>query len=311
MDLAPYSMVPGMIGGLAGAVGAFAKDPEFDRHGTDHFWRDHYKEQFAGAYEDARTDPYRGNFFRNANRSHLTATNAMLENSANLRARQANNTGMMFGGGYSRDLASMAPGFYAQQAGNLAQGYAIRDRNIQAENAFVGHNTDAQQDLFVKEVQMGTHRDYNKGLNLVNKVAGGAVEGASLADGLYNTMWTRGVNRDLLANEYGQWTENAPPVPDVPITDPNGEDGLPYDYGLPPIASQNATVGRRTLGLQPTPEEAWAPGGQFARGGMFNWGSGTLSPSYSGPIRPNVTPRMKSMFNNPYRRSPLTPYRQL
>lgn len=324
MDLPGYSMLPGVLGGLAGAAGAFAKDPVFDRHGTDHYWRDHYREQFAGAYEDARTDPYRGDYFRNANRAHLTATNATLENSANLRARQAMNTGMMFGGGYSRDLASMAPGFYAQQAGNLATGYNIRDRNIQMENQFVGHNTDQQQQLFEFEVAQGTHSDYNRGLNLANKVAGGLTQGATMADALYNTMWSRGVNRDLLANEYGQWSENAPPVPEVEIPNPNGEGDLPYDYGLAPMTSGSAgAAGPMPIGQSwnaqgwftpqgtsgpgpsgPTPPMAMTPTAvtPAARGSLFNWGTGTLSPNYAGPLG-RQTPRRPSLFNNPYGRS--------
>jgi hypothetical protein len=325
LDLAGYSYIPAALGGVLGALSAFGKDPVFDRHGTDHFWRDHYREQFAGAYEDARTDPYRGDYFRNANRAHLTATNAMLENSANLRARQAMNTGMMFGGGYSRDLAAMAPGFYAQQAGNLRTGYDIRDRDIQMENAFVGHNTDRQQDLFQFEVANRTHSDYNRGFNLLGKLGGGLASGAAAADNLYANLWNRDVMRDLYSQNYGSYEF-------VPNANDNGKsnaagadavggnaDGASY-YGPPHLAAMGPAPGS----AKPKPiESAWnmflpnfgqVPNESYLpRDEYVTLPKGTFSaPQTLPPAARLFTPedaaapfssRRRFAFNNPYGRS--------
>lgn len=317
-----YSFMPAALGGVLGGLSALGKDPVFDRHGTDHFWRDHYKEQFAGAYEDARTDPYEGDFFRNANRSHLTATNAMLENSANLRGRQAMNTGMMYGGGYSRDLASMAPGFYAQQAGNLAKGYDIRDRNIQMENGFVGHNTDKQQDLFQFEVANGTHSEYNKGFNLLGKIGGSMMAGAAGADNMYASLRDRSTMADLYAQggngageAAGTGTDTPGPVTPAPVTPNTIPSGLkPIEdswnasgwFDFPQAAKHTGVMantdidenGNRVMygGLEPP-----RPIGQPTAGQPFD-------ASISAPLAVDpfgTKKKRKSLFNNPWGRSPL------
>jgi hypothetical protein len=204
-DVPGYSYLPAALGGAMGLIGAFAKDPEFNRHETSQFWRDDFKREFEGISEDARTDPYQGDFFRNANRAAQTATNTMLGENANMQARQAAVTGNMFGGGTERALAKAAPGFYANQGNLLSRGYQIRDNAARMENRYTNHNTDQQQQLFEFEVAQGTHPAYSRGLNLVNKAMGGALAGASAFDDLYANMWERDVMGDLYAKWLGKY----------------------------------------------------------------------------------------------------------
>lgn len=183
----PLKWVDGKLPGLnwlpmalapLSALGALGQDPVFNRHETSQFWRDDFKKEFAGISKDARTDPYQGSFFRNANRAALTSTNVMLANNAAVTEKQRLSGGQVFAGGTSRAIGDAAAGFYANQGNLLSRAYSIRDQAAMQENQYVNHNTDKNQELFQFEVAQGTHSAYNRGMNLFNRALSGAMAGA-------------------------------------------------------------------------------------------------------------------------------------
>lgn len=273
MDVTPYSWIPAAAGGAAGLISAFGKDPKFYRPKVMDEWRHEFRDRFQDIAKDAQVDPFQGDYFLDANRAHQTSTNLMLEQSADLRARQGMNTGAIYGGGYSHDLGSMAAGFYGQQAGNLATGYNIRDRAANMENQYVLHNTDQDQQHFQWEVETGTHQDYQTGLNQIGKALGAAASGASLMDNLYANIWSRGVNADLLAQQNGTWTPQRTD-PEVVIGD-----NLNWDeMALPDLATDGTSSTPGASGYQSDnvlsmlPRQPYQPGEPATRLNMIPYG---------------------------------------
>lgn len=242
-ELPGLNWLPLALGPLS-MLGALGKDPVFDRMQTSRDWRGEFKREFEGVSEDARTDPYQGKFFRNANRAALTSTNIMLQNNAQTMEKQRLAGGQLFAGGNERALAGMAPGFYANQGNLLAEGYNIRDRAVNTENQFVNLNTDRQQELFQFEVAQGTHSAYNRGMNLFNRALGAGMAGLGKGLDVTGSLFDLTTKKAMLEDSMGHYEGGGGTTTIEPVA---GQPPVPTGDVVPGVPDQGPVGPRQSV----------------------------------------------------------------
>lgn len=177
-NLPGFNWAPPIAGAALGALGGLREDPVFDRMETMRDWDKEGRGRYSHIWKQSEQDPYHGAFFRDSARMLGAQQSGILENAADRTERQRLSGGQVMAGQNQANLAAMLPGFYGQMANQLGRAYDVQHDAARFRDRFDMNNTDRQQDLFVKEVAMGTHSKYNRGMNLIaGRVIPGAISG--------------------------------------------------------------------------------------------------------------------------------------
>jgi hypothetical protein len=208
-QLPGLDFLPGALGAGLGMLNAITPEPQFDRWKTMQDWDKRGESQYKGIWGDSKTDPYQGNFFRNAQRTMTTGTNAMIEQNAAKTEQQRLSGGQVFAGGNQAAIAASAPSFYQQTGRNLETGYDIRNKAADFRKEFNNTNTNADYINWEEDYKAGRLQEQNRGLALVaGKVIPAAMSGFGQGMDLSAKWNDMEMNRKLMERGLATWSPN-------------------------------------------------------------------------------------------------------
>jgi hypothetical protein len=206
-EIPGMSWVPGAIGAGLGLLSGLRPEPQFNRMETMNKWDDYGRGKFKGIWKDSETNPVEGDYYRNAQRTAITSTNAMIENDAQKQAMQAASAGgTVFAGGNQRAMAAMAPALYGQMAQNLSRGYQIRDDAAQFRESLMFRNTNEAKDSWDKDYDYGRLTEQNQGAWLIDKAAKNTVAGLGQGLNLASQLHDMDITNKILEKSLGTYT---------------------------------------------------------------------------------------------------------
>jgi len=254
-SLPGVSMIPGLLGMGAGILGGLGTEPRFNRMEEMRRWDKEQGNRYKGIWKDSETNPYEGDFFRNAQRTMVTGTNAMIEQDAQKQAMQAAAAGgTVFAGGNQRALAAMAPSFYQQTGANLSRGYDIRNQAANFRENTIYNNTNYEWEQWQDDYQNGRLPEQNRGINLVNKVVASGLEGYQLGKSMAADDFELNAKKKMYEQGLGRYEFKGGTPGGIEIK-PGTKDeiikpAVPMDMSKPPSA---------TAGLKPIVEQPFNP----------------------------------------------------
>lgn len=198
MNLLPFASVPFAL--IPDAHAQYSQEKRYDH------WDKKGREQYKNIWEESEADPYHGSFFRNAQRTMTTGTNAMIENSAQKEEQQRLAGGQLVAGGSARAMAAAAPGFYHQTGQNLSRAYDIRNQSADFRENYSTKHEEIDRDNWWKDYEAGNLAEQTTGFwNAARNVGEKLMPAMTEAFDFSSKLFDLDVTKAMAEKALGTW----------------------------------------------------------------------------------------------------------